>query len=295
MKNKRILSLLISLSLIASCMSPAFATDSPADKVTASEITIGSDGNLSLEELRQAAREELAKIDLSDFNDNLPVRRALESAIENAKADIEKAREESEIRKTLESVRTLIDERRAEKAKEEEAAKALEEAKKSANAELDSIDQTRYIEPEKKAVGKAVTDGKAAINTAANIDAVNSALSDAKDKIAKQPVCDPSLPKPSSKKATVAKKKNALTARWKKLSSKKRKKITGFQIQIDTNKNFTTKPKIKTVKGKTKTSKKIKSLNRYRTYYFRVRTYKIDSDGVKTVGNWSKPKKTRLI
>ena len=283
------------LALVTSCMSPVFAADRPADTVTASEITIGSDGSLSLEELRQAAKEELAKIDLSDFSDDLPVRHLLENAIENARADIEKAREESEIRKTLESVRTLIEERKAEKAKEEEATKALSEAKKNANAELDAIDQTRYIEPEKKAVSRATSDGKATINTATGIDAVNAALSDAKEKIAKQPVCDPSLPKPASKKATVAKKKNALTARWKKLSSKKRKKITGFQVQIDTNKNFTTKPKLRTVKGKTRTSVKIKSLKWYRTYYFRVRTYKIDSGGVKTVGNWSKPKKTRLI
>ena len=114
MKNKRILSFIIMLALVTSCMSPVFAADRPADTVTASEITIGSDGSLSLEELRQAAKEELAKIDLSDFSDDLPVRHLLENAIENARADIEKAREESEIRKTLESVRTLIEERKAE-------------------------------------------------------------------------------------------------------------------------------------------------------------------------------------
>ena len=59
-------------------------------------------------------------------------------------------------------------------------------AKEAAIAELDSVNMNRYSGDEKDAVEKAVSDGKVAINEATTIDAVNAALSNAKEEIAKQ-------------------------------------------------------------------------------------------------------------
>lgn len=92
------------------------------------------------------------------------------------------------------------------------------------------------------------------------------------------------LPSVSIKKP--AKAKAAFTAKWKKPSSKNRKKIAGIEIQYSTNKKFTdATSKVVTAK-KTATSKKIKKLARKKTYYVRVRSYKWTS-GKKHVSKWS--------
>ena len=50
-------------------------------------------------------------------------------------------------------------------------------------------------------------------------------------------------------------------------------RITGYQIQIATNKTFTKNKKTKTVKGYKTTKVKFKKLKRDRKYYVRIRTY----------------------
>jgi hypothetical protein len=50
-------------------------------------------------------------------------------------------------------------------------------------------------------------------------------------------------------------------------------KVTGYQVQYSTNKTFKTGAKTVTVKGATKTSRKISGLKKTTTYYVRVRTY----------------------
>ena len=73
------------------------------------------------------------------------------------------------------------------------------------------------------------------------------------------------------KKPAAAKK--AFTAKWSKQSAKMNKaRITGYQVQYSLKSNFKS-AKTVTVKGYTKTSKKISKLKAKKTYYVRVRTY----------------------
>lgn len=97
----------------------------------------------------------------------------------------------------------------------------------------------------------------------------------------------------SIKKLTKARK--AFTVKWKKQSAKMPKyRITGYQIQISTDKKFTKNKKTFNVKGYRKTSKKITKLKAGKKYYVRVRTYRTAS-GKKNYSKWSKIKtvKTR--
>ena len=83
------------------------------------------------------------------------------------------------------------------------------------------------------------------------------------------------------KKPTAAKK--ALTAKWTKVS----KQATGYEIMVATNKNFTKNKKtVKATSYKT-TSKKITGLKSKKTYYVKVRTYKM-VNGVPYYSSWSK-------
>lgn len=69
-------------------------------------------------------------------------------------------------------------------------------------------------------------------------------------------------------------------------------RITGYQIQLATDKNFTKNKKTVTVKGYNKVSKKVTGLKGGKKYYVRIRTYK-------TVGGtyyspWSKVKTVKV-
>lgn len=92
------------------------------------------------------------------------------------------------------------------------------------------------------------------------------------------------LPKVAIRKPAKAKK--AFTAKWKKLSSKNRKKIAGIEIQYSTDKSFGDAVSVvKTAKNKA-SSKKIKKLAGKQKYYVRVRAYKWIG-GTKHVSKWS--------
>lgn len=80
------------------------------------------------------------------------------------------------------------------------------------------------------------------------------------------------------------KKKKQVALKWKKLSSAK-----GYQIQYATNKKFK-KAKAKTT---TKTKYTIKKLKKKKTYYIRVRAYKV-INGKKVYGKWSSVKKVKV-
>lgn len=99
-----------------------------------------------------------------------------------------------------------------------------------------------------------------------------------------------SLPKERIKKTAGLKK--AATVKWTKLSSKNSKKIQGIEVQIATNKAFTKNVKIKTAK-KTASSIKIKKLKSRKTYWVRVRTYKMVSGG-EQFSTWSKAKSVKI-
>ena len=81
------------------------------------------------------------------------------------------------------------------------------------------------------------------------------------------------------------KKGKKLTAKWKKVNG-----AEGYEIQYSLNKKFK--------KAKSKTSKKItftiNKLKSNKTYYVRVRAYKLKSSGEKVYGSWSKVKKIKI-
>lgn len=96
-------------------------------------------------------------------------------------------------------------------------------------------------------------------------------------------------PKGTSVKS-LKKAKKAVTVRWKKQSSKmSASRITGYQIQLATDKKFTRNRKTVTVKGYKNTSRKVKNLKGKKKYYVRVRTYKT-AGGKKYCSPWSKVK-----
>ena len=83
------------------------------------------------------------------------------------------------------------------------------------------------------------------------------------------------------------------TVKWKKVSKKNQKKIAKIQIQYSTDKNFASADtKIKFAK-KNKTSLKIKKLRSKKTYYVRIRSYKV-INGTAHVSKWSKIRKVKV-
>ena len=86
--------------------------------------------------------------------------------------------------------------------------------------------------------------------------------------------------------------RGAVTVKWKKLSATNRKKIDKIQIQYSRSKNF--KAGVKTVKvRKTATYKKISKLKSGKTYYVRVRAYKM-VNGKARYSKWSKVKRVKI-
>ena len=94
-----------------------------------------------------------------------------------------------------------------------------------------------------------------------------------------------SIRKPSGSKA-------GFTAKWKKLSAKKRKKIKGYEIQYSTRSDFADSSCVLKTAAKSKTGKKITKLARKKNYYIRIRSYKWIG-GVKHVSRWSSVKRVR--
>jgi hypothetical protein len=80
--------------------------------------------------------------------------------------------------------------------------------------------------------------------------------------------------------------KRSFTASWKKQTNR----TSGYQIQYATNSKFTKGKKLITITKNSTTKRVVKSLKAKKTYYVRVRTYKI-VDGEKYYSAWSKYKK----
>jgi uncharacterized repeat protein (TIGR02543 family) len=88
------------------------------------------------------------------------------------------------------------------------------------------------------------------------------------------------------KKAANTKGKKLVTT-WKKVSGAK-----GYQISYSTKRKFTKAATVtKTISKRSYTAKKLK---KGKTYYVRVRAYKIDSAGKKVYGKWSGVKKVKI-
>ncbi len=92
-------------------------------------------------------------------------------------------------------------------------------------------------------------------------------------------------PSVSSVKNSASKK---MTVKW-----GKNAKATGYQIQYNTNKAFSSGNKTVTVKGKTSVSKVISSLKKGKTYYVRIRTYKT-AGGKNYFSAWSAAKSVKI-
>ena len=69
-------------------------------------------------------------------------------------------------------------------------------------------------------------------------------------------------------------------------------RITGYQIAYSARKSFSSGTKMIKVKGYSKTSKKIGKLKSGKTYYVKIRTYKVVK-GKTLYSPWSKAKKTK--
>ena len=97
---------------------------------------------------------------------------------------------------------------------------------------------------------------------------------------------DTNIQPPAVAKIVSAKnaKKSQVVIKWNKAAD-----ISGCEIQYSNNKKFKKAKKKTTKKGKYT----IKKLKRNKTYYIRLRTYKI-VNGAKVYGSWSKPKKIKI-
>ena len=85
--------------------------------------------------------------------------------------------------------------------------------------------------------------------------------------------------------------KKAVKVMWKKQEKKMSvKRITGYQVQFSTRKDFKGNTKTVTVKGYKNTAKTVKKLKAKKKYYVRVRTYFQCKDGFKSYSTWSKAK-----
>ena len=107
---------------------------------------------------------------------------------------------------------------------------------------------------------------------------------------AAQTTAQPAAPK-NNKKVNVASAKagkKSVKVTWKKV-----KGIKGYQIQYSTNKKFKKGNKTITVKSTKSTSATIKKLKSKKTYYVRMRTYKI-VNGKKVYSAWSKAKSVKV-
>ena len=87
---------------------------------------------------------------------------------------------------------------------------------------------------------------------------------------------------------TLKKGKRSITVKWAKQSKKmSASRVTGYQIQLATNKKFTRNKKTVNVKGYKSVSKKVTKLKAKNKYYVKVRTYKTVG-GKKYYSPWSK-------
>lgn len=196
----------------------------------------------------------------------------------------------------------------------DEAEAALDKVIGSANA----LNKADYSEDSWKALQDAIAEAEdvKAMGTISQIEAVQAKVQAALDALVKKPAASGTNPgktpgtnsntnpgtKPGTnpgktQKVTVKKvslkkvkssKKKTLLVQWKKVSG-----VTGYQIQIATNKKMTKgKKTYKVTKAKT-TKKTIKKLKRKKKYYVRICAYKKVNGKVYT-GKWSAVKKVKV-
>ncbi len=145
---------------------------------------------------------------------------------------------------------------------------------------------------------KAAADAETAVSNAnKEASAAAAAVKDAQNKKAaaeakareavRQGKLNTTLPKLTISKPAAAKK--AITVKWKKLTSAKKKKAQKIEIWVCPNKAFGPKDTVIKTVSKGKSSYKVRGLKAKTRYYVKVRTIKT-INGVKNVSKWSKTK-----
>lgn len=103
----------------------------------------------------------------------------------------------------------------------------------------------------------------------------------------------PTTPTDTTEKSATVKvnkaqaKKKALVVYWNKIAD-----VSGYQIQVATDKKFKKNKKTVTVAKQNASKKTVKKLKEKKKYFFRIRAYKI-VDGKKVYGKWSKIKSVK--
>jgi len=164
----------------------------------------------------------------------------------------------------------------------------LVSAKTAALEHLNEIDLSSYIEPERSRVITAITTARNQINSAMTVAAVNDVIAAAESTIKAQPKYNAKLPMITA--GHPRGQKGSLKARWRGLSKRNRNKVTGVEIQYSIDKKYK-KAQISRAR-RTSTTKSIGKLNRKKTYWVRMRTYKT-KNGIRTVGKWSGSRKVK--
>ena len=181
------------------------------------------------------------------------------------------------------------------------------------------INQTVIENEQKKKIHKIVYELNGGTNSVNNPDEFNEDNGVTFDKPTRPGyrfVCwcsDPSLSRKMNSIAAGVSNDVKVYARWSKVTvkqqkvlqvkNKKGKKlyvkikhisgVAGSELQYSMHKKFKKKNKLVQL-GKTKRSTTIKKLNKGKTYYVRVRSYKYDSVGNKVYGKWSPKKKITI-
>lgn len=97
---------------------------------------------------------------------------------------------------------------------------------------------------------------------------------------------------PAVKLKKVSKGKKKITAKWAKVSKKKKSLVTGYQIRYSTNGAFSSNTPTKSKKGWKKTNVTVKKLAKKTRYYVQVRTYKVVG-GQTYYSTWSNTKSAK--
>lgn len=108
----------------------------------------------------------------------------------------------------------------------------------------------------------------------------------------KKPTATPTVKVTAPKKITISKTTN-LKGKKLKVTWRKNQNVAGYQVQVAANKKFTSGKKTYTIKKAATTSKTITGLKKGKTYYVRVRGYKL-SGKVKVWGSYSSIKKVTI-
>ena len=90
--------------------------------------------------------------------------------------------------------------------------------------------------------------------------------------------------------AQITRNKKKIVVIWKAKPS-----VSGYQVQCATNKKFKKGVKTYTIKGASKTKKKIKKLKAKKKYFIRIRTYKKTTVNGKTKKIFSKWSKVKVV